>query len=297
MTKALVVTLGLEAAALAVIGLLALDMRAHKRVELLGGVNVWGYRGAVANQKQANEIRIAVVGGDLAFGWGVAAAETLPMFIRRLVALDLDRAGSSIRLITGVNLGAQGLPPAGYAAWIERFAYLRPDVICLLADPDQHQMKEGRFLPDRRSWAFTSFGYSPILPLVVQEKAVITHSSLLRGASAFLAHADAAASSALRVEPRSVGAALESATKTAERVAAMGVVVVMPPAADADAIGVPAIGARVRLVRLAEVPEMSGDTLKLDRFHFSVGGHSRAADAVAPAVLELIRAAEQQGRR
>jgi hypothetical protein len=41
---------------------------------------------------------------------------------------------------------------------------------------------------------------------------------------------------------------------------------------------------------------MSGDALKLDGFHFSVGGHSRAADVVAPAVLELIHAAERGSR-
>jgi hypothetical protein len=294
MTKALVVTLGLEAAALAVIALLALDMRAHKRVELLGGVNVWGYRGPVLNQKRANEIRIAVVGGDLAFGWGVAAAETLPMFVRRLVLIELDRPGSPIRLITGVNLGAQGLAPSEYATWIEHFAYLRPDIICLLPDPDEHQMRDGRFLPDRRSLAFTTFGYSPILPLTVQEKSIVTHSSLLRGAGALLASADAAASVTGRVEPQSLRLTLESATKTAERVATMGVVIVLPPASDARGI-VPAAGARVRLVDLSKVDGMS-DGLTLDRFHFSVGGHSRAADAVAPAVLELVHAAEAGSR-
>lgn len=297
MTKALVAAFGLEAAALAAIGLLTLDMRAHKRVEMLGGVNVRGYRGAVLNQKRANEIRIAVVGGDLAFGWGVAAAETLPMFVRRLVSLDLDRPGLPIRLITGVNLGAQGLPPAEYAAWIERFAYLRPDVICLLPDPSQHQLREGRFLPDRRSLAFTSFGYSPILPLTVQEKAVITRSSVLRAAGALLDGADATASAAVHVESQGFEDALESATRSAERVASMGVVVVLPPTLDAAAIGLPAAGARVRFVNLANVADLRGDALKLDRFHFSVGGHSRAADAVAPAVVELIRAAEAQPRR
>ena len=49
----------------------------------------------VLHQKQPNEVRIAVVGGDLAFGWGVAADETLAAYLRRLVILDLDRARRS----------------------------------------------------------------------------------------------------------------------------------------------------------------------------------------------------------
>jgi hypothetical protein len=87
MTKQLVVTLAIEAVALACLLTLALDMRAHNRVERLGGVNIWGYRGPVMQQKAANEIRIATVGGDLAFGWGVAASETLVYGVRQLVAL------------------------------------------------------------------------------------------------------------------------------------------------------------------------------------------------------------------
>ena len=42
---------------------LALDLYAHHRVETLGGVNVWGYRGAVARHKAPDEIRVALIGG------------------------------------------------------------------------------------------------------------------------------------------------------------------------------------------------------------------------------------------
>ena len=133
--RAVAAMLGAEIVLLSAIGLVALDLRAHKRVEALGGVNVWGYRGAVLHDKQPNEIRIAVVGGDLAFGWGVAADETLAAYLRRLVILDLDRAGGANRIVTAVNLGAQGLALSEYETWLEHFAYLEPDVICLLPDP------------------------------------------------------------------------------------------------------------------------------------------------------------------
>ena len=72
----------------------------------------------------------------------------------------------------------------------------------------------------------------------------------------------------------------------------MGVVVVLPPDDGADVRGAVVADARVRVVDLGDVPALSGDDLRLDRFHFSAGGHSRAADAIAPAVLQLVHAAE-----
>ena len=114
--------------------MLALDVKAHSRVERLGGVNMWGYRGPVMRRKEAREIRIATAGGDLAFGRGVAAGETLVSNVRQLVALAIDLRGCQLRPITAVRLGAIGLPPGQYAGWIQRFAYLQPDVICIVPD-------------------------------------------------------------------------------------------------------------------------------------------------------------------
>jgi len=291
MTRSLAAALGVEAVLLAAVTLVALDVRAHKRVESLGGVNIWGYRGVVLHEKQANEIRIAVVGGDLAFGWGVASEETLTAYLRRLVSLDLDRARGANRPVTAVNLGAQGLAPTEYASWVEHFAYLQPDVICVVPDPVRHQLREGRFLPDRHSFVFAAFGYSPILPLVLLERSAITRSASMRAAGQLLALADVGVSSdaAPRADAREL---IRSTVVAAARVAPVGVVVVMPPDADADARGTIVADGRVRVVDLSDVEALRGDELRLDHFHLSAGGHSRAADAIAPAVLQLIHAAE-----
>ena len=291
MTRSLAAALGVEMMLLAAVGLVALDIRAHKRVESLGGVNMWGYRGAVLHEKQPNELRIAVVGGDLAFGWGVAADETMAAYLRRLVILDLDRARGATRLVTAVNLGAQGLAPAEYASWVEHFAYLQPDVICVVPDPGRHPLREGRFLPDRHSAAFAAFGYSPILPLVLLERGALSHSIAIRAVGQLLARADVSVPS----ETRPRGAAREfipAAVAAAARVAPLGVVVVMPPGADADARAAIVADARVRIVDLGDVPALQGDDVRLDHFHLSAGGHSRAADAIAPAVLQMVHAAE-----
>jgi hypothetical protein len=295
MTRGLVAALVIEGVLLAAIGLVALDIRAHKRVESLGGVNMWGYRGPVLHEKQPNEVRIAIVGGDLAFGWGVAADETLAAYVRRLVSLDLDRAGGANRPVVAVNLGAQGLGLSEYAPWIEHFAYLRPDVICVLPDPAGHPLREGRFLPDRRSLVFDGFGYSPILPLVLQERGAMNHSTALRAAGQLLELADAPASSTVPMQGDAAGF-IRSSVAAAAHAASRGVVVVLPPDADDHLRGATSGDARVRAVDLAEVAALRGDELRLDRFHLSAGGHSRAAEAVAPAVLQLIHAAESAAR-
>src|SRR5260221_11591502 len=115
--------LAIEAVVLAGLLTLALDIYAHKRVEALGGVNIWGYRGPVAHRRGPNEIRIAIVGGTRAFGWGEPAS-ALTSEVRRLIMLETDRRGGARRPVVVVNLGRLGALPDSYAATIEHFAYL-----------------------------------------------------------------------------------------------------------------------------------------------------------------------------
>ena len=103
----------IELAAIATMLTVALDMYAHKRVEALGGVNYWGYRGPVANQRKTNEIRVAVVGGTRAFGWG-ASASALVSEIRRQILLTTDQRGSELRPVVVLNLGRLGGLPDSY---------------------------------------------------------------------------------------------------------------------------------------------------------------------------------------
>jgi hypothetical protein len=43
--------------------LFAVDVYLHHRVQNLGGVNMWGYRGPTIGAKRGNETRIVVLGG------------------------------------------------------------------------------------------------------------------------------------------------------------------------------------------------------------------------------------------
>lgn len=298
MTKPwLMATLAIEAMVSAALAVVVADVVAHRHVERLGGVNIWGYRGTVMPQPKANEIRIAVAGGDLAFGWGVAVSETLVYGIRQLVSVQVDRRGGPLRRVTAVNIGAAGLPISGYAGWIERFAYLRPAVICLVVDPIGRRNVARWQLPDRRSAIFARFGYSPILPLVLEEKGAIVRSRALERVGRAAAALDRSAGPAISYNGDGDAAALTEAVRAALG-AARSVVVVAPPsvtgtpAADAalhaaaarEFVGNP----RVRFVALGGDPSMRDPGLTLDGFDFSAGGHAVAAGIVTPVVLDLI---------
>jgi hypothetical protein len=300
MSRGLIVALGLEIVILTALLTIAADQIAHTHVEKLGGVNVWGYRGPVLHQKKENEVRIAVTGGDLAFGWGVAASEALAPSVRQRVSLRVDVSGRPNRIVSSVTTAARGLSPSLYATWIDRYAYLRPDVICLVADPIGHALAGpvGTFLPDRRSIVFKTFGYSPILPLVLQEKGAIARSALRRLAGDALDAVDGALGDRADgdvVADADYSASIAAAVSAALRSSTGGVVVVLAPFNDNRSVKARLASAvareRVRLVDLRDDPRMLYPGLRLDGFSFSVAGHAVAAESVAAAAIELIERA------
>jgi hypothetical protein len=309
MTRGLASALALEALLLAGIGVTALDMRAHSRVENLGGVNIWGYRGPVLPAKRANEVRVAIVGGDLAFGWGVAPTETLAPYVRRLVALEIEIPGAAGRNVTATTAGAMGLAPAEYAGWLAHVAFLQSDVVCLVIDPPDHAGSDNVFLPDRGSLAFRRFGYSPILPLVLQEKGALVGSRAVRSAGVMLAAIDDRLSDRrAAANPAMSGIdylnAIDEAARAGLRVAAAGVVIVVPApvggAADFSPVAAELSSRfdrqrRVRVVDLGRDPRLRAASLRLDGFNLGAAGHSLTAELVSPPVVELIRA-EQASR-
>jgi hypothetical protein len=301
-TRTLAAALVVEGLVIGALLTVVADQVAHRRVERLGGVNVWGYRGPVLHQKGPREIRLAVVGGDFAFGWGVAASEALAPAIREFVALAIPHSRRSDHVVTAVSLGAQGLPLSDYASWIDHYASLRPDVICIVADPSGHSLVPAQFLPARRSAFFRAFGYSEILPLVLEEKGERLHFEPVRLAGRALARADglfAVAQSVDRIpaEGPAYLAALESSIRAAVRTATAGVVVVTAPYAEAasfDRQGVKELvaltfaDAPVRVVDLGDDPAMRSTALRLNAFDFSAGGHAAAATEIAPVVIGLL---------
>ena len=83
----------------------AVDVYLHWRTQELAGVNIWGYRGRPVGRKRPNEIRLAMLGGSTAFGYGLPPRESIPAFLERRLNADAPGRG---RHFVAVNLGAPG---------------------------------------------------------------------------------------------------------------------------------------------------------------------------------------------
>jgi hypothetical protein len=309
MPRAVALTLGAQTIGMLMLLTTALDLWAHSRVDELGGVNMWGYRGRVLPQKAENEVRIALVGGDFAFGWGQAAGGTIAGALRQQVMLQTDLPGRPLHPVTAVNLSARGLTPAEYDDWIQRFAYLRIDIVCLLPDPRSAGITEGLLLPDRESMLFRAFGYAPILPLFLQEKGEQMDSTFVSGLGAGATWADRTLARASGDSRTSSGTGMETAEAYltaveraigAARHLGAAVTVIAPPQWT-DATGRNDVGAlrtlaerfrasRVRFVDLGADPELNGPDMYHHGFNLTSAGTARAAEFIAPTVIEQVRA-------
>jgi hypothetical protein len=157
----------------------ALDVYLHHRVQYDAGVNVWGYRGPVVGRKQADEIRIVVLGGSTAFGYGVPWNEAFPYYLEQMLNARTGR--STYRV---VNLGAPSQGALGFHVDLTDYAYLQYDAAIFyegyndLGRTDLPNAVPPRDAPNdllwrRQSPIFRATGYLPVLPLVFREKAML----------------------------------------------------------------------------------------------------------------------------
>ena len=183
-TVVLVAGLGLGA-------LLVLDIYLHHRVQDIGGVNVWGYRGPVIGKKKPGETRIVAIGGSTVFGFGLPASASWPAYLSE--RLNSHRTGGPI---TVVNLGVPSDSARTFLSTMDDYGYLQYDVVMMyegyndlgldiedtpqnivIDDPEKipaaPQGGRRHFLGWRhQSPVFRWTGYFPIFPLVLREKAM-----------------------------------------------------------------------------------------------------------------------------
>jgi len=304
MTKPLRIVLLSEFAVLAVLLTVALDVRLHHKFEVLGALNMWGYRGEVMPVKKPQELRIAVVGGTFAFGWGTEAEHTLAGYLRQFVSVGLNQPGRPPVRVTATNLAGIDIPITDYPTRIKRFAYLKPDIVCIEPDPPGENTVLRHGTPER-SGVFAVTGYMPILPLVLEEKGREIGGKLgttVAGAGASLDGIDFAMKLAggepWTIRPDYADAVADAVTAALQ--VAKFVVVVLPsrraaqdPAEMADATTAIAERfageRRVRVVDLGADAALNGDGMWLGRTALGAGGHSASASLVAPTVLDLVR--------
>jgi hypothetical protein len=153
------------------IGLIAAyDVHLHHKAHNL--VNVWGYRGPVLGWKQPNEVRIAVLGGSTAYGYGVEWHQAFPAHLERILNGGAHGGQSSARV---VNLGFMAEGAYSFAFTLRDFESLDYDVVCLYEGYNdlRGNLEANRWMPRRQSPIFRLTGYYPVLPIVIREKALL----------------------------------------------------------------------------------------------------------------------------
>lgn len=151
--------------------LFGMDLYAHSRVERSAGLNRHGYRGPVIGKKRPGETRIVMLGGSTVFGFDVEVEETVPALLER----ELVKTNPNVRV---VNLGYHQEAAIAFVPTLRSYEYLDYDVVLLYEGYNDIFGDAGPNTAQRRhaSPVFRAFGYFPILPLVLREKA-----SFLRG--------------------------------------------------------------------------------------------------------------------
>jgi hypothetical protein len=153
------IVLASQAVVLSILALLAADLYAHTRVEMVGGVNIWGYRGPVAKQRTSGDHRLLFVGGTRAYGYGAAADGTIT------TTLEWDLTGDLRRPVTVINAAVMGATASDYSRIVSHRLTLDPDTVCIYDDLGRAATR-----PRESRLARAANGYTPALPLVLEEK-------------------------------------------------------------------------------------------------------------------------------
>ena len=157
------IVFGLLAMLLSTIATLAfvagLDVYLHHRYASTGGYNIWGYRGLVAPPKRPGERRIVMLGGSVAFGYGVPADQTIPAFLAPLLQAARPRNPVSV-----VNLGWNSEGAYSFAFTLKDYDYLSYDAAILYSGYNDWMLNNQVYR--HQSAIFRATGYLPILPLI-----------------------------------------------------------------------------------------------------------------------------------
>ncbi|MBZ5559472.1 MAG: SGNH/GDSL hydrolase family protein [Acidobacteriia bacterium] len=135
------------------------DLYLHHRYAWTGGYNIWGYRGDVVGPKKPGERRIVMLGGSVAFGYGVKSDETIPARLQPML-----QAARPQTPITVVNLGWQSEGAYSFLFTLKDYDYLKPDAAILYSGYNDwlHNTQVFR----HQSAVFRATGYLPIVPIV-----------------------------------------------------------------------------------------------------------------------------------
>ena len=148
-------------------GLLIVDVYLHGRYERSAGYNVWGYRGPRVANKKPGELRIVMLGGSTAYGYGVNWEDAIPAQLERLLTSPSEPASV-------VNLGYNNEGAFSLRFTLEDYLWLDYDAAILYEgynDVVLNPPEANRQVFRRDSPVFRWTGYLPIFPVIFKEKA------------------------------------------------------------------------------------------------------------------------------
>jgi hypothetical protein len=147
--------------------LLVADLFVHYRAERSAGLNRWGYRGPVVGKKRAGEMRAVMLGGSTVFGYGVSWDQS--------IAVNLEHLLNATRPFSVVNLGFNNEGAYAFMSTLRDYEYLDYDIVVLYEGyndmPGDENPNTSVFRHNSAVYRLT--GYFPILPLYLDEKALM----------------------------------------------------------------------------------------------------------------------------
>ena len=160
----------LSMAAICMVLLVAADLYYHNKYLSNAGLNYRGYRGEVLGKKKADEIRVAVLGSSIVFGYGLKYYEALPAQLEKSLTPYSDKK------ITVINLAYNAEGVYAFYYNLSDFSYLDYDYVVLYSG--ELDLAAGKITTYRHSDpVFRAFGYMPILPLIIKEKIMLIRSN------------------------------------------------------------------------------------------------------------------------
>ena len=130
----------------------------------LNTLNIWGYRGDPAPKSTNNQVRIAVVGGSTAWGYGVPTQDSFPSQLQELLKKEIAPIAPIVLNLAFNNEGA-----FGYWANLEDYKNLNYDLVILYTGVNDSG-GENYLQWRRNSLIFRLTGYLPILPEILRSQ-------------------------------------------------------------------------------------------------------------------------------
>ncbi len=145
------------------------DLFLHRKFDKIASVNYQGYRGPVIGKKQANEIRIIVLGGSVSFGYGLTPEQTVPASLERHLN-ETQSTKSEGKKYTVFNIAFNGTGAAPFLMDLKHYEYLNYDMVLFYEGIDD--LASNKSFGKYESPLFKMTGYFTIIPVILKEKAM-----------------------------------------------------------------------------------------------------------------------------